>query len=553
MKLFKYGLPFAALALLASCANDNVVDQPDPTPEPGQSAYLNVRISVGDVTRSGQIVDGESYEAAVNSQNPGYLILFSSASNEGDAVCNYIVNLNGWAGTAGSDDVEVTNNYGELKMEGVDKNNYLGLVILNPNGITLPSIGLKFSDWANNPQNFTHEAVTDSKYLTMTSALGWKAAPASVTGEPVVLTPIADTDFYYSSSNKPQNPVTFYVSRIASKVSLQASTSVTVGTAYNVTDSGLTEGTQNGDQATITSWQVDGVNPNAYPVQRIEAGTVKWTSFASDIASDWATLQSPMDRFTSGTNFTRVNWAVDPNYNSNVSYTYATAPGTGDQFKNTTHNAKEYPNENTFDLAHMKQNQTTRVLFKANYVVSGQTTPKTFVEYNGKKFALESGELETGVSAGKDLQLANIIKNDAVRNENENVLSAASTALGISTTLAKVNLYIDGICYYEVRIRHFDYQDLGLENEAAFHLPYENSYVGESGATKEDDSAMLGRYGLVRNNSYVIALNGIAGPGSPTVPTPGDKTDDDPDPYNLNATINVLKWTQRTQGVVLGQ
>ena len=63
------------------------------------------------------------------------------------------------------------------------------------------------------------------------------------------------------------------------------------------------------------------------------------------------------------------------------------------------------------------------------------------------------------------------------------------------------------------------------------------------------DQYLLGRYGMVRNNWYDIAINKISGPGSPDVPEPGDDPDDDPDPYKIDVTINILSWAKRSQEV----
>ena len=60
----------------------------------------------------------------------------------------------------------------------------------------------------------------------------------------------------------------------------------------------------------------------------------------------------------------------------------------------------------------------------------------------------------------------------------------------------------------------------------------------------------LGRYGVLRNNWYDIAVEGVKGLGSPINPKLTPTTDDELESY-IAVRINVLSWAKRTQGATL--
>ena len=63
----------------------------------------------------------------------------------------------------------------------------------------------------------------------------------------------------------------------------------------------------------------------------------------------------------------------------------------------------------------------------------------------------------------------------------------------------------------------------------------------------------MGRYGIVRNNSYQLTINSIMNPGNPVTGgeiTPEDRPDDDLK-YYLDVDIDVLRWAVRNQDVDL--
>ena len=543
MKLFKYGLPFAALALLASCANDKLDGpNPEPAPGPGEYAYLNIALGVASDTRAPEVADqnGAATEYAVRS---GKLLLFSTDT---DPKLVASVPLTLGTGDANDDtDISRTHEF-ELKMEGVEKGAYKALIVLNEGNITLPQMGESYSAWSRKPQTSTNGkgAIDAQNYITMINALGWVGVPAADT-DPSVFVDITANDFYYKQAdNGTQKPAKeFYVNRLVAKVTLGTERNgITIGDNYNV------QGDENtGDVLNISSWEVFQKNSEFYPVQLIDDGTNNWNDKLN--ITNWVNtiLTGDMARFTtSGATFTRVNWAVDPNYSGTASGKL-TSQSSGD-YTNTSHDAVEYANENTFDILNMKKNQTTQLAFKGTYTIAGQSAPKSFVEFNGKKYAVTNAN---DVPAGTGYTLQQIISDDSE-------LTAAATKLDVKTDLPQITFYKDGVVYYSVLVRHFDNPELGYDEgevtgtKGAFRLPYEDGYVASADARDQNaDKNYLGRYGMVRNNWYEIHLTSATGPGSPTPPTPGNTPDDDPDPYYLNCKINILTWAKRTQNAPL--
>ncbi len=138
---------------------------------------------------------------------------------------------------------------------------------------------------------------------------------------------------------------------------------------------------------------------------------------------------------------------------------------------------------------------------------------------------------------------------------------------------AKVYEYTDGIAYYSVRIAHFGAGDKNYANpETPWDAPSEayNDYAKiypENGLSIHETpikygesraAAWLGRWGIVRNNWYVLKITGVTGLGSP-VPedfssnaegTPGTTPDDNPKPkYYIAAHVHILPWVKRFQEV----
>lgn len=118
---------------------------------------------------------------------------------------------------------------------------------------------------------------------------------------------------------------------------------------------------------------------------------------------------------------------------------------------------------------------------------------------------------------------------------------AADANLNGELHLGNIMQYAKGLAYYAIPIKHFG-QDL---------TPWHSTDTGVTKLTSynNNDNKYLGRYGVLRNNWYDIAVSGIKYVGSPVVPEitfgPGN-TPDKVENY-IAVRINVLSWAKRTQ------
>lgn len=335
-----------------------------------------------------------------------------------------------------------------------------------------------------------------------------------------------------------------YVERAVAKVSLRFNSSDVAEASKEFTFSGTGF---TSDKITFDGWGLDVTNKWTYPLRRISA--------------TWPDL----DRFapSAGTP-QRYEWSEDYNYNSfdagHFNRIDEAAVGAN------TCNASLYCFENTFNLDNMKQNRTTRAVLRGqihpdgidDYSTNGVFRLGESVTFYSKANMLgkiKDAAIAAGVTtaASADVEQLKVGKNDfsftdgadneiVIKDASSNPISLNSDQqAAIKVMLGQLTYYQNGYCYYPVRIRHFaDDTD-----------PYNNGVSAwNAGNTYDTDAKWLGRYGVVRNNSYVINVTGVSAPGTPTVPGLTENIDDE-EFYYIQATVKVLSWTKRTQNVEL--
>lgn len=304
------------------------------------------------------------------------------------------------------------------------------------------------------------------------------------------------------------------------------------------------------DEITINEWNIDLTNKKTYPVRKYDNS---WSSYARMLSAN-----------TYDGTWKRTYWAEDPNYNVDDP-TVLTDPSRqlkhNDEFSSMT--TKLYCPENTFDVKHMKQNNSTRVLLKANYkpqgfsdnetwyLLANSSTPKHENAILKAVQDVVSGVTTLALPAGKTLkdnyEASYFLKGSVPVEESE--LNA------IKGAISSITKYDAGICYYAVRIQHFGswYTPWGSETGApiipagtgdAFY-----NYVTDT-ESADINTYYLGRYGIVRNNWYQLMLNSISAPGEPTIPTPADQPDDVTN-YYISATVKIMDWAVRKYSVNL--
>lgn len=395
-----------------------------------------------------------------------------------------------------------------------------------------------------------HEHVLDDYYGTTT---GWFMTSASIknatnidaANDPnkqlVKITPQSSKEAAMADAGK--NVI--YVERAVAKVSL------TLGGSSQSNKDFACQGDFSSDHVTINGWALDITNKSTFPLRRI----------VSDPA--WPSL----DRFAPASRTPqRYEWSVDNNYTATADFFRATAA-------NEECTKSLYCLENTFDIENMKQDRTTRAILRGQYVpdgISDAATNGIFRLGESVKFYSKAGMIDkvkaavvaSGAVTEADMNTAAVsiddpkvgkadFTYDGAQNKIVVIKQGEATPVDLSDKieaikgmLGQLTYYKKGYCYYPVRIRHF-----ADTTEPSTYADGVKKWEGEP-TYGTDDAKWLGRYGVVRNNSYVINVKSVSAPGSPTIPDPTENIDDEQF-YYIQATVKVLSWTKRSQDVEL--
>ena len=122
---------------------------------------------------------------------------------------------------------------------------------------------------------------------------------------------------------------------------------------------------------------------------------------------------------------------------------------------------------------------------------------------------------------------------DVVTLQTEDV-QAINDKLGLSEGYG-ISTYEKGESYYIARIKHF--------GDAL--TPWKSGVYGDKYLE------YLGRYGMLRNNWYVLDVQSVSGPGYPDVPEVKPNTPDDEDDKYIKVSVKILDWAKRSQSVDL--
>ena len=567
-----FGMAVMATALVACSSNDDLASNGHEGNQTGE-AYASFRINLpttsgtrvaGDPTFDG----GDKNEYAVKD---AALLLFQKNAS-GDFVFKESVDLGNMEPWTSSETGGITTTAkltAKITKAEVGANKgYYALIVLNNNSetapkITYPTVDQTYADWSQNEANAT------ANYLKYDNGFFMANAPKYVAGAPETLVEIKNI---YASKQQAENSTatTVYVERGLAKVSL-ASTS-----AKHVD---ITDGNYAGDKVDIEGWTLDVTNTKTYPVHVTEG---LWADTWKTTTTPAATNGASMDRFhdTKLTEFPRVYWGLDPNYSTDYK-TVAACEGEFNLVANQTDLSKafktgedakkpQYCLENTFDIDHMVQGQTTRVLFSAKYTPNGFGENETFykmgnssqlwnatkVEAQIKAKAMEvlSEADETKVTVTLDATANDLTKagvhfvaaanvthvggpaltpaEEKQLNEKLGFKEATETdaAVGLST-------FESGVSYYIARVKHFG--DYLTKWEAG------NDTYGSNNAN------WLGRYGVLRNNWYELSVSSVSGPGYPDVPKVNPTDPDDVNDQYINVEVKILDWAKRSQSIDL--
>lgn len=569
-----FGMAVMATALVGCSSNDNL--NPNPNEGAGKAGTAYAKFTIQLPTTNGTRTDGDptfnggtADEYAVKDAQ---LVIFQkSGESEGDYTYVETVNIGNlepWSDQTPANEgvTRYANITAQLKGVSLDKtgNEYFALVILNNAGqskVKLPTSGT-YSAW-----NVAENAKSAADFLNSGNGFYMSNAPLYSTGEPTTLVPIKGV--YSTKAEAQTNPATtVYVERGMAKVTVSGSGS---DSDFKITDP---SSTYNNDKVKINNWTLDVLNKSTFPVHVT-------TGLKKNFDAIWTT-----SRFVAtGSTPQRVYWGVDPNYDKstlttveecqkefyivdNDGKTYNGNPSS--TFTWSANTTPLYCLENTFNLANMKQGQTTRVVFKATYTPHNLNgTDKTFFMIGNNtqiwtKDALveqiKSKAMEMRKSTAVDVTIkdkapllkggshllssADVTIKDGLVDLTETFdYATLNTKLGLKNTEKDVNgnptvgikTYENGECYYIARIKHF--------NELT---PWKS---GQAYGT--DNATFLGRYGVLRNNWYNLEVTKFSAPGYPDVPVVDPKTPDDEDTKYINVEVKILDWAKRTQQVEL--
>ena len=455
------------------------------------------------------------------------------------------------------------------KLSSVDlKGNYYALAILNNKDNTnAPKVKMPTTDQTYSAWNSENNA-DGTKFADNTNGFYMANAPEFTAAgeEPTTLVKI--NKIYATKQAAETNPATtIHVERGLAKVTVAAlpTEQTPTGTKYK------------SDKVDITAWNLDVTNKSTFPIHKTAGLTSPFTTI-------WSASTDPAPstgRFVDGTNtaFKRVYWGVDPNYDKD----YTEVSDCKNEFTLLEANAAitgdaatpQYCLENTFDIKHMLQGQTTRVVFKATYTPHGFNAGDTFYkignntdlwskttlveqikakaqEVLGKESATNKVEVDLKAADNNIEENAGtkILKEANVQHNGANVapeeIKAINEKLGLKAAtetepIVGIATYASGESYYIARIKHFG-NDLTPWNEG--DLTY-----GDNDATQ--NNKYLGRYGVLRNNWYELTVHSVSGPGTPDVPTIKPTDPDDENYKYISVSVKILDWAKRSQNVDL--
>lgn len=367
--------------------------------------------------------------------------------------------------------------------------------------------------------------------------------------------------------------------------------------------------------AEILGWFIDNTNPTTYVARNYEepeANPLGYLWYNNPKSNTYRMISNAAvcGTYPNG-NAIRTFWAVDPNYN--VKATNLINRG-GEFVTNTQMKYDEngnniggnlrangtyyYCTENTFDVAHQSEYNTTRVVVAADfgdafYTIANEPGKKydkeDIVGYVKARLAERVSFMqwvEDYCNATVDNALDFVQVNLPANPEAGKItITISSTAQGLAAGNIKtgktleqavaaykkmveteetghndylkknysVEFFKDGVAYYYALIKHFgDYETPWIREE---HAGVSNDVNGVYEGL--DSNKYLGRYGVVRNNWYKIDIEGIRQIGTSTVPElPGsdedtpDTPDDQVENY-LKVKINITPWVIRKQSVIL--
>lgn len=544
MKLRNLMWGACACILAAGCSNDDVaVDNGNNVLTNGGKAYVKVRIAMGNGMGSRAAEGGYDYglkeDHAIKSIYFGFYDADGEWVTSGTAVPNAVT---------GNDDDPA--GYIDAIADAV-------IALEVDEGAPLPTQVIAYVNMGTTPTGIANKTIAKAKDLRTQGNVADETTGFMMTnstyldadGNEQLAVAIPSSSFYESSEQAlaDNHPITIHVERLAAKVTVTGTPSIE--NPENIPGYALT--------FTPKGYVVSGTNTEEYLLKNVETSWSSWDWFNE--ASDY-----------------RCFWAKDPNYDKKGTLNYASYADA----ENNPINTPQYCMENTFDLS-MEEipayDECTHVLLLGNYGVENTTTSET-VDLSGKSLYMLAGHAYIGdeiieellgrldtdeenaqlpwYQEGQTWKHPDASNYEIVRVEgSQNTITLAfkptegvdyytGTNHDTELTTEGLDAYNKGLAQYLTE--HIGAPEAFYEGAAYFAVPIEHF-----GGTQDRDDT--GRYGVVRNHSYVLTVSQVSGlgegiydPGEEIIPNPGKKR------YYVAATLNVLSWKTVSQDVSFG-
>lgn len=600
MKLNKFLLSAIAAASLTACSDStDVVDNNKGHWNADGTGYVSLSISMPDnvgskgsrETINDKFEKGDDNEYVV--KNATLVIFSGDGDNEGDYTLDAAYNLPLKFQTINGNGQQIISKATiTQQINKISKAKAKALVILNlPSGLSLDDSKHelnKISTTGGTASSTTLNGTTFTKFQAIALTLNTDVANGfTMTNAPLTnaystatglmsaattktTTTLADIK-EGSIKNTPEEAAAnkaadIYVERSVAKVTVKKGehlkTKISTNTEIN---------------CEVMQFALDNTNSTSFLVRNVD------NSWAG-LVSNSTTVNSLQDKYRF-VGFTEVEtgkgyrtyWAKDPNYENKLDNASTSA------FSALGEDKPLYCMENTFDVAHQTNANTTRAIVKVQLWKDAADKGKTYYMYNNdaSTFDLQGTKLEenTNLLAAAN-KIALVVANNKTvtafefedaKDKNGNILKGYKQIKSVTIDGVKdgtseifesiknyfgnIAVYENGYAYYPVLIKHFGD---GLtpwnkdEYGDATNAPVSSTEINKiyPGDANKQNNNYLGRYGVVRNNWYELTVNNVKKLGKPGINTPDNTPDDELDSY-ISVSINILSWAKRSQDVDL--
>lgn len=638
-----YVASLAVAMLFAACSSNEelaVNEKPikDAFNEDGTATLrLNIAAPVqsGDFTRGvtdeigsygdnyGQFNDGEKYEHTVES---AVLVLFKGKDTESELNFTlhsaYELKNTNWSMKDSNPQVTKTGAIVTKIQQGELENDekLYALILLNKHEyFTVDGINLKNQAGTvlnGKPASVLRDQLLDEKNRNFAAqAFFMSNMPYTKVGGGTTPPTGATTNFLY-----PINPESIYSNETDALLG-DATTTVNVERALakvSVTSSSANVTTEDSNHSTgkILGWFIDNTNPSTYVVRHCQEpvdGTYAkseygYLQYLSDNATTYRFVaKNPVvDQANhKGEKYYRTFWGIDPNYNAPAddlvteqgkvveNWTMTFNPnGTHKDGRLRPVGSYYYCTENTFDIKHQTEYNTTRVVvaiqfnngqdfYTINPGETGEILPLAELKARVLQLVLERVTAlqwleeyldKTKVTNYPDDVFDVTVDTDEAKGtatvavvlkalqpswlKSEKTIEGARGAWDLQydqNWLNKnyaISYYKSGVAYYSALIKHFG----DVETPWTEKSEMQNN-TGVNGVYGTSSKNFLGRYGVVRNNWYKVNITGVRTIGSsvvpPLSPEPTKDVPDDQVNKYIKVEINITPWAIRYQDTKL--